>query len=69
MTHSRERSGPRARSTAKMLESLVCPISHEVLRYDAAAQELISPSAQLAFPIREGVPVLLISEARELLDS
>ena len=50
----------------RMLEALVCPVSHAVLRYDAEAQELISPEANLAFPIRDGIPVMLVSEAREL---
>lgn len=49
-----------------MLEALVCPQSHNTLEYDAARQELISKSANLAFPIREGIPVMLIDEARVL---
>ena len=49
-----------------MLEALVCPQSHNTLEYDAQKQELISRSANLAFPIREGIPVLLIDEARVL---
>jgi uncharacterized protein YbaR (Trm112 family) len=50
----------------RMLESLVCPSSHATLTYDAAAQELISKPARLAFPIRDGIPIILISEARAL---
>ncbi len=50
----------------RMLESLVCPSSHAGLTYDAAAQELISKPARLAFPIRDGIPIMLISEARAL---
>ncbi|WP_380055717.1 Trm112 family protein [Falsihalocynthiibacter sp. SS001] len=50
----------------KMLESLVCPISHQRLDYDAQASELISKSANLAFPIRDGIPVMLVDEARKL---
>lgn len=50
----------------RMLEALVCPISQGALIYDAAAQELISRSANLAFPIREGIPIMLESEARVL---
>ena len=50
----------------RMLESLVCPVSHAVLSYDAAAQELVSKQARLAFPIRNGIPVMLVSEARSL---
>lgn len=50
----------------RMLEALVCPLTHTTLRYDAAAQELISEAAGLAFPIRDGIPVMLIDEARKL---
>jgi uncharacterized protein len=50
----------------RMLESLVCPVTHAVLTYDAEAQELISKAAHLAFPIRDGIPVMLISEARQV---
>jgi len=49
-----------------MLEALICPQSHAVLEYDAEAQELISKPASLAFPIRDGIPVMLIDEARKL---
>ena len=50
----------------RMLEALVCPQTHNRLDYDAARQELVSVSAGLAFPIRNGIPVLLIDEARAL---
>lgn len=50
----------------KMLEALVCPVTQGRLNYDAAAQELISPTARLAFPIRNGIPIMLAAEAREL---
>ena len=50
----------------KLLESLVCPITKGKLEYDKDANELISYQARLAFPIRDGFPVLLESEAREL---
>lgn len=46
------------------LKLLVCPKSHGPLRYDDRAKELISESAGLAYPIREGIPILLIEEAR-----
>ncbi len=52
----------------KLLEILVCPLSKGPLRLDRERQELISPRARLAYPIREGVPILLIDEARELGD-
>ncbi|MEQ8667312.1 MAG: Trm112 family protein [Rhodospirillales bacterium] len=50
----------------KLLEILVCPLTKGPLRYDADAQELISDRAGLAFPIREGVPIMLPDEAREI---
>lgn len=52
----------------RMLESLVCPQTQSRLTYDAEAQELVSKSAGLAFPIRNGIPIMLIDEARELED-
>lgn len=51
-----------------MLEALVCPLTHTTLRYDAAAQELVSEAAGLAFPIRSGIPIMLVSEARRIRD-
>ena len=53
-------------SDKKMLESLVCPISHSALHYDEENSELISKNAKLAFPVRDGIPILAISEARQL---
>lgn len=50
-----------------MIEVLVCPQTQDSLDYDSAAQELISRHAGLAYPIRDGIPVLLIDEARELV--
>ena len=50
----------------RMLEALVCPLTHMVLSYDAEKQELISKAAHLAFPIRDGIPVMLVTEAREI---
>ena len=49
-----------------MLEGLVCPITHATLSYDAEKQELVSKGAKLAFPIRGGIPIMLIDEARKL---
>jgi uncharacterized protein YbaR (Trm112 family) len=49
-----------------MLEALVCPQTRGTLRYDAEAQELLSKSANLAYPIRDGIPVMLVDEARTL---
>ncbi|MEE9453034.1 MAG: Trm112 family protein [Paracoccaceae bacterium] len=56
------------KSDPKMLEALVCPLTRNMLSYDHAAQELISKAAGLAFPIRNGIPVMLIDEARTLDD-
>jgi uncharacterized protein YbaR (Trm112 family) len=50
----------------KLLEVIVCPQTREPLRYDRARQELISDKPRLAFPVRDGVPILIIDEAREL---
>ena len=50
----------------KLLEVLVCPQTRTPLRYDRAKQELISERARLAYPVRDGVPIMLIDEAREL---
>tara|TARA_B100001989_G_scaffold148837_1_gene106080 strand:- start:521 stop:763 length:243 start_codon:yes stop_codon:yes gene_type:complete len=50
----------------KLLDILVCPLSKTPLVYDKKANELISKSAGLAFPIRNGVPILLVDEARQL---
>lgn len=57
---------PVAEFDRHMLEALVCPRTQGRLDYDAANQELISKSGKLAFPIRNGIPVLLIDEAREI---
>ena len=50
----------------KLLEILVCPVSKEPLRYDSENQELISDKAKLAYPIRDGIPIMLPDEARTL---
>lgn len=50
----------------KMLELLVCPLTKTTLLFDRAAQELVSEQAGLAFPIRDGIPILLVEEARRL---
>ncbi|WP_298937333.1 Trm112 family protein [uncultured Ruegeria sp.] len=49
-----------------MLEALICPKTQTTLHYDADRQELVSKAAGLAFPIRNGIPVMLVDEAREL---
>lgn len=50
----------------KLLEILACPLTKGPLEYDRKAQELVSREAKLAFPVREGIPILLIDEARPL---
>ena len=50
----------------KLLEILVCPITFETLSYEHETQELISNKAQLAYPIRDGIPIMLVDEARKL---
>ena len=50
----------------KLLEILVCPVTKEPLRYDPERQELISEKARLAYPIRDGIPIMLPDEARSL---
>jgi len=52
----------------KLLEILVCPLTKAPLRYDRNAQELISEEAGLAYPIRDGIPIMLVDEARALRD-
>ncbi|MGC8203404.1 Trm112 family protein [Aliiroseovarius sp. PTFE2010] len=50
----------------KMLEALVCPHTQGVLSFDAEKQELVSKAAHLAYPIRNGIPIMLVDEARKL---
>lgn len=50
----------------KMLEALICPLTHSTLAFDADRQELISRPAGMAFPIRDGIPIMLVDEARRL---
>ena len=57
-----------SRVDPRMLELLVCPLTKGRLTYDAKAGELISEKAKLAYPIRDGIPIMLISEAREIKD-
>jgi hypothetical protein len=50
----------------RLLELLVCPLTKQVLRYDRSRQELVSEAAGLAYPIRDGIPIMLVDEARAL---
>ena len=52
----------------KLLELLVCPVTKGPLRYDQERQELVSRSARLAYPVRDGIPIMLENEARTLSD-
>lgn len=61
-----EQPDPAVDLDPRLLEVLVCPASRGALRYDRQRQELISELAGLAYPIRNGVPILLVAEAREL---
>jgi len=57
---------PESTVDPKLLEILVCPVTKGPLEYDAAKQELISRSAKLAYPIRDGIPIMLPEEARKI---
>lgn len=61
-------TGDAPRVDPKLLEILVCPLTKGRLDYDVAAQELISCGAGLAYPIRDGIPIMLPDEARVLTD-
>lgn len=65
MTASRRASGD---IDPRLLEILVCPLTKETLEYDRERQELISRGARLAYPIRDGIPIMLPDEARPLED-
>ena len=70
MNEAETRPAPEApaarRVDPKLLELLVCPVTRAALSYDAERQELISKAAKLAYPIRDGVPIMLPEEARPL---
>ena len=58
----------RSRGDPRLLEILVCPVTRAELTYDPVRQELVSRAARLAYPIRDGVPIMLPEEARKLDD-
>ncbi|MEL6257677.1 MAG: Trm112 family protein [Pseudomonadota bacterium] len=66
MTATDEDRTPPSGVDPKLLELLICPVTRGPLQYDREADELISKRAGLAFPIRDGVPIMLESEARTL---
>lgn len=72
-TSSSNATAPAAAAPAmvdpKLLELLVCPLTKTILRYDREANELVSEKARLAFPIRDGIPIMLVDEARQLDDA
>lgn len=57
---------PHSGVDPRLLEILVCPVSRQPLTYDRQNNELVSPKAKLAFPIRDGIPIMLEDEARDL---
>lgn len=77
MTQNEDAAGPMSLQAAsgtsrdvdpKLLEILVCPLTKGILEYDREAQELISRQARLAYPIRDGIPIMLPEEARRIED-
>ena len=66
-SHNTARRPPEpVRIDRRLLEILVCPLTKNTLEYDSARQELVSRSARLAYPIRDGIPIMLPDEARVL---
>lgn len=61
-------SAPERSVDPKLLELLVCPVTKSTLDYDAVRQELVSRAAKLAYPVRDGIPIMLPEEARRLED-
>ena len=69
MSASTRDTAPRSNEVdPRLLEVLVCPATHTTLEYDRQARELISRAARLAYPIRDGVPIMLPEEARPLAE-
>ena len=68
MAQETDEGGAVRKVDPKLLEILVCPVTKGRLEYDADAQELISQAAGLAYPIRDGIPIMLADEARVLDD-
>lgn len=62
----RDNAPEPTRIDPRLLEILVCPLTKTMLEYDRARQELISRSARLAYPIRDGIPIMLPEEARQI---
>jgi uncharacterized protein YbaR (Trm112 family) len=68
MSEDRPDDAARYRVDRKLLEALVCPVAQTALEYNRESQELISRAAGLAYPIRDGIPIMLMDEARRLDD-
>ena len=69
MTNDKESGFEATRKTdPRLLDVLVCPVTQRPLEYDPDRQELISRQGKLAYPIRDGIPIMLVEEARELDD-
>ena len=64
-----EQNAPARRADPKLLQLLVCPLTKTQLHYDEARQELFSRAARLAYPIRDGIPIMMAEEARSLDDA
>lgn len=65
-TPDRDSRGEKSLIDPRLLEILVCPLTKATLEYDASRNELISRAAKLAYPIRDGIPIMLADEARSL---
>ena len=63
---SEKKIGQEQKFAPSMLEALVCPLTHSLLEYNSTTQELISRKASLAFPIRDGIPIMLVDAARSI---
>ena len=68
MADETENTQPPRRADPRVLEMLVCPLTKTALSYDEGRQELVSRAARLAYPIRDGIPVMMPDEARTLDD-
>lgn len=68
MTKADDARERRCQLDPKLLELLACPLTKGALRWNAETQELVSPAARLAYPVRDGIPIMLPSEARRIDD-
>lgn len=68
MSPGAKKASNHGETDTKLMEMLVCPLTHAVLHHDREKNELISRPARLAYPVRGGIPIMLASEARQLDD-